>query len=150
MPTWSDLTAAELTATQLHDILRLRVDVFVVEQQCPYPDVDGLDLLTTTRHLLATTADGLAAYSRFLPDDDAVRLGRVVVAPAHRATGLGRELVSRSLAVCARHWPGLPVRIAAQAHLRDFYGGFGFMVSSEPYDEDGILHVDMQLTEQHA
>lgn len=143
--TWTDVAAADLTPTQLHDVLRLRNLVFIVEQDCAYDDVDGLDLQPSTRHLLVTAAGALAACSRFLPVDDAVWVGRIVVARAHRGTGLGRELVRRSLALCAERWPGLPVRIAAQAHLEGFYAEAGFQVIGTPYVLDDIPHVDMQL-----
>src|SRR5690606_28316212 len=74
VPIWTDLAAADLSPTQLHDVLRLRNLVFVVEQDCAYDDIDGLDLQPTTRHLLATTDGGLAACSRFLPEPDAIRV----------------------------------------------------------------------------
>ncbi|WP_235737433.1 GNAT family N-acetyltransferase [Nocardioides alcanivorans] len=150
MHTWSDLAAAELSAPQLHDLLQLRNRVFVVEQECAYLDIDGLDLLPTTRHVLASSADGLVGCARLLVDDGFVRVGRIVVAPGARGTGVGREVVRRSLAACSAHWPGQPIRIAAQAHLERFYAEFGFAVRGEPYEEDGIPHVDMQLGSARA
>lgn len=145
MLTWTDVLASDLTPTQLHDVLRLRNLVFIVEQECAYDDVDGLDVAPSTRHLLATTEEGLAACSRFLPDGEEVWIGRIVVAQAHRGTGLGRQLVRRSLALCADHWPELPVKIAAQAHLERFYAEAGFQTFGAPYVLDDIPHVDMLL-----
>ncbi len=144
-PTWLDLAPADLSTRQLHDLLRLRNEVFIVEQDCPYPDIDGHDLAATTRHLLALDGDNLLACSRFLAGPAAVRIGRIVVAPGGRGTGLGRELVARSLDLCLAHWPGRPVLISAQAHLRRFYEELGFVATGSEYDEDGIPHLDMQL-----
>jgi ElaA protein len=73
-------------------------------------------------------------------------IGRVVTSPAARGTGLGRELVAQGIALAQRLHPGHAIRIGAQAHLEAFYAGFGFVTVSEPYDEDGILHVDMLLS----
>ncbi len=139
---WSDVAGERLDVTTLHEILRLRSAVFVVEQACAYQDVDGWDLLDGTRHLLGR-ADGIAAYARVLAPDaehPTPRIGRVIVAPEHRGRRLGRELMERALALCAEHWPGRPVELGAQAHLGDFYAGLGFSPVGEPYDEDGILH----------
>lgn len=144
---WYDVPATDLDARQLHDILALRAQVFVVEQQCAYLDVDGLDLLPTTRHLWATD---LAAYARLLgptPDDadGAAHIGRVIVSPTARGTGLGHTLIERAVASCRSTWPEARIVLSAQAHLSGFYGSHGFVTTSEPYDEDGIPHIDMEL-----
>ena len=145
---WTDAHHSELTASVLHDILELRNRVFVVEQQCWYQDIDGLDLTQDTRHLFAAQDDQLVAYARLLAPDDAgaVRIGRVIVSASLRGQRLGHELMTRAIGACASHWPGAPVALAAQAHLLDFYVGLGFVAVSEPYDEDGIPHVDMLLS----
>jgi ElaA protein len=144
---WSDAHHSELTASALHDILELRNRVFVVEQRCCYQDIDGLDLTQDTRHLYATRGDDLVAYARLLAPGpgDAVRIGRVIVSSSLRGQGLGQDLMTRAVAACASRWPGVPVTLAAQAHLVDFYGGLGFVAVGEPYDDDGIPHVDMVL-----
>lgn len=147
---WLDLAAGELGVRVLHDVLQLRCRVFVVEQECAYLDVDGRDLEPGTRHVLALRRSptgalgGVLAASRLLPGEGAVHIGRVVVAPEVRGSGLGRELVRRSIEACARHWPGRPLQLAAQAHLEGFYAEFGFEAVGAPYDEDGIPHVDMR------
>jgi ElaA protein len=143
---WSGF--AELTALALYEMLALRQQVFVLEQACLYPDIDGLD--PGAHHLLGwRTVDGrreLAATLRCLAPGakyDEMSLGRVVTSPSTRGTGLGRELVAQGIACAEQLHPGHAIRIGAQAHLEAFYGSFGFVTVSAPYDEDGILHIDM-------
>jgi len=145
---WQWSSFADLRAAQLYEMLALRQQVFVLEQTCLYPDIDGLDV--GAHHLLGwREVDGkreLAATLRCLAPGakyTEMSLGRVVTSPATRGTGLGRELVARGIAcACALH-PGHAIRIGAQSHLEQFYGSFGFVTVSEPYDEDGIMHIDM-------
>jgi ElaA protein len=143
---WSGF--ADLTALAVYEMLALRQQVFVLEQTCLYPDIDGLD--PGAHHLLGwRTVDGkreLAATLRCLAPGakyDEMSLGRVVTSPSTRGTGLGRELVAQGIACAERLHPGHTIRIGAQAHLEAFYAGFGFRTVSAPYDEDGILHIDM-------
>jgi len=152
--TWHDLHHTDLTVADLHDVLALRNRVFVVEQECAYQDVDGLDLVRDTRHLLARGGDGdvdgdgaIVGYARLLAPYDGrpARIGRVIVTAEARGQRLGVRLMERALASCAEHWPGTGVDISAQAHLVDFYASLGFVVTSEVYDEDGIPHQDMHL-----
>ena len=146
-PTWSVVPAADLDVPTLYDVLVLRAEVFVVEQECAYLDPDGLDLLAGTRHLLARHRDGaLVAYARVLAPGaayDAPRVGRVIVAERGRGRRLGRELMDRALQVCADDHPGLAVELGGQAHLEAFYASLGF-VPGERYVEDGIPHVWMR------
>ncbi|MBK1841373.1 GNAT family N-acetyltransferase [Azospirillum sp. YIM B02556] len=138
-----------LTLTDLHDLLALRSSVFVVEQSCPYPDIDGRD--PAALHLIATDGKGdIVGCARCLePDGEApdatVSFGRLAVDRSQRSTGLGRALVVESLAVLSERWPGLDVVIGAQLYLERFYGSFGFVRETEPYDDFGILHIDMRL-----
>lgn len=144
--TWSDVAAADIDVPTLYAVLALRSAVFVVEQECAYQDLDGLDLGLGTRHLIGRD-DGVAAYARVLAPDDtcpAPRIGRVLVAPRARGQHLARELMRRALVVCEERWQGMPVELGAQAHLTRFYGSLGFEPTSAPYDEDGILHVWMR------
>ena len=156
--TWDDLHHTELTVADLHDVLALRNRVFVVEQACCYQDVDGLDLVRDTRHLLARAGgEGRGAdrsgggpivgYARLLSPYDGrpARIGRVIVTAEARGQRLGRSLVERALASCAEHWPDAGVELSAQAHLVDFYTALGFVTTSDVYDEDGIPHIDMRL-----
>lgn len=148
-----------LTLTELHDMLALRSRVFVVEQSCPYPDIDGRD--PGALHLIATDRTGaIVGCARCLgpddecPDDECsnggrpkapVSFGRLAVDRSQRSTGLGRALVADSLAVLAERWPDRDVVIGAQLYLERFYGGFGLVRDTEPYDDFGIPHIDMRL-----
>jgi ElaA protein len=145
---WQWRAFADLTAWELHEVLALRQQVFVLEQTCLYPDIDGLD--PGAHHLLGwRTVDGkreLAATLRCLGPGAKYRemsLGRVATSPAARGAGIGRELVATGIAGAQQLHPGHAIRIGAQAHLERFYAGFGFRTVSAPYDEDGILHIDM-------
>lgn len=141
---WRFARFEELTAREVHDLLRLRAEVFVVEQACAFQDVDGADL--PSWHLLGWQGEELVAYSRLLPTGikfAEASIGRVVTSPALRGTGLGRELMGESLRRADTLWPGQPIRIGAQARLESFYEDFGFAKASAPYDEDGILHIEM-------
>jgi ElaA protein len=145
--TWADRSADELTTAELHAILALRNRVFVVEQECAYQDIDGLDLDPGTRHLWATRDGELVAYARLRAPDPTgrARIGRVIVLPLVRGQQVGRRLMERALASCATHWPAADVQVSAQAHLRDFYASLGFVAEGEEYLDDGIPHQDMAL-----
>jgi ElaA protein len=142
---WHFAPFAKLSPRQIHDLYRLRVEVFVVEQECPFQDVDGID--PKCWHLLGHIEDELVAYCRFVPPGvkyDEPSIGRVITAPSVRRTGMGRVLMAQAMGRAAKLWPGRRLRIGAQAHLERFYNEFGFTKSSEPYDEDGILHIEME------
>jgi ElaA protein len=132
---------ADLNARTLHDLVRLRVDVFVVEQECAYPELDGRDIEPGTRHLwLARDAEPVA-YLRILADPAGVeRIGRVLVAKHARGDGLAGRLMTEALAVVGNR----PCVLDAQAHLVDFYGRHGFAVTGPEYLDDGIPHRPMR------
>ncbi|MBA3502662.1 MAG: GNAT family N-acetyltransferase [Deltaproteobacteria bacterium] len=138
---WIDRSFGDLSALDLYTILALREQVFVVEQNCPYQDADGVD--PVSRHVWAEDAAGtIVAYLRIVPAGAKfaeVSIGRVITAPRARGTGLGKTLMKHGLALVGT----VPVRIGAQAHLEKFYGDLGFVRTSEPYDEDGIPHIEM-------
>ena len=137
----------ELSPDVLHGFLKLRSDIFVVEQNCVYSDMDGLDPRCT--HLCGYNSEQLVAYLRVVPPglkSEIPALGRLVVAKSHRRRGLSRQAIELGLARCARHFPGQPVRAQAQAHLASFYQTLGFTKVSDEYREDGIAHVDMLWT----
>lgn len=140
---WQTQAFSALTTRQLYEIYRLRVAVFVVEQTCPYQEVDEADVASL--HISKWQGDQLLAYCRLIPWSDGVHLGRVVVQPDARGAGLGRELVSQALATAQQHFPNQPLHAQAQAHLESFYASFGFCPISEVYLEDGIPHLDMRL-----
>jgi len=145
---WQWRTFAELSGAEVYDIMACRQDVFILEQTCLYPDADGLD--QQAHHLLGwRTGDGertLAAYLRCLAPGakyTEMSLGRVLTAKAARGGGLGRTLLEQGIAHAVRQHPGHRIRIGAQAQLEAFYASFGFATISAPYDEDGIMHIDM-------
>jgi predicted GNAT family N-acyltransferase len=135
---WSSF--ADLTPYRLYDILRLRIDVFAVEQWCVYQDLDGRDQEPETLHGWVECDGAVASYLRVLGSPGAQVIGRVVTAPGFRGRGFGRLLMTDALARCAR-----PVRIGAQSYLLDWYAAFGFAVSGPEYLEDGIPHTPMAL-----
>ncbi|KAB8198382.1 GNAT family N-acetyltransferase [Lysobacter maris] len=149
---WIAARFDELTPNRLYALLRLRSEVFVVEQACAYLDIDGKDHHPQAWHLLGEAPDGrLAAYLRVLPgglghgvDTFAeVSIGRVVTSPDWRGRRLGDPLMREGVALIERVWPGAPIRLGAQAHLQHFYARHGFQVASPEYLEDGIPHVEM-------
>jgi len=134
-----DRRLAELDPVTLLALLKLRVDVFVVEQACPYPEIDGRDGETGTRHLWWDDGEGPVAVLRLLDDGDARRIGRVVTAPRRRREGLAARLLEHALATSEGPWV-----LDAQSHLAGWYGGFGFVPSGPEFVEDGIPHVPMR------
>ena len=134
-----------LTAVDVYDVARLRQDVFVVEQQCPYADLDGRDPEPGTGHVLMREGDALLGYARVLDDATTWRIGRVVLAPAARGRGLADGLVEAALAHCAAADPDRDVVLDAQTPLAGWYAGFGFVVDGEEFLEDGIPHTPMRL-----
>ena len=144
---WRFAEFADLAPLEVHDLLQLRSAVFVVEQNCVFLDVDGVD--PQCWHLLGRAAQGngaLLAYCRLVPPGlkyPEPSIGRVVTATAARRTGAGRELMGEAVRRAHELWPGAALRIGAQMYLERFYGDFGFARCSEPYDEDGIMHIEM-------
>lgn len=146
MVNWQYKSFAQLSVIELYDILKLRQDVFVIEQQCIYPDIDDAD--KTAFHLFAYSeeGEGICAYLRiFSPQVKAreVSMGRILTSEASRGTGLGKVLVAKAIEVIEREFPDQAIKISAQEYLVQFYVDFNFVVTSEPYDEDGIQHIDM-------
>lgn len=150
---WQDLHHSELTVAELYALLKLRSEVFVVEQTCIYLDIDGDDLLGENRHILGWQGDTLVAYARILVSEEAVEpvtIGRVIVSPAVRGERLGYQLMERAIAGCEQRWPERAIYLGAQAHLIGFYSHFGFVTVTDVYDEDGIAHVGMAREVQQA
>ncbi len=147
-PTVVSAAANSLSAPQLYALLRLRVDVFVVEQECPYAELDGLDLAPATRHYWIAEqpavgdheAASAVATLRTLMVDGQHRIGRVVTAATHRGHGYAADLMDAALAELGGH----VVTLEAQAHLQHWYARFGFEAGGAEYLEDGIPHVHMR------
>jgi ElaA protein len=143
---WNDLHHSQLTVQQLYALLQLRCEVFVVEQTCPYQDIDGDDLVGENRHILGWRDGELVAYARILKSDaefEPVVIGRVIVSQAVRGEKLGVQLMEKTLASCQQYWPQKALYLGAQAHLQPFYARFGFSPVTDVYDEDGIPHIGM-------
>ena len=138
---WNYIVFEELSALELQRIYKVRVAVFVVEQNCPYPEVDDVDLIST--HIFKEENNEISAYMRVFPKEDIIHIGRVLVDQSHRKSGLGRELVARGMEYIETIYPGMAIYAQAQAHLEDFYQSFGFETVSEIYLEDNIPHIDM-------
>jgi ElaA protein len=144
---WSLKTFYELTLDELYAILKLRTDVFSVEQHAVYQDLDGKD--QGSFHLSAFEGERLIAYCRLLPPGLAfpeASIGRVVSALSHRGTGTGKMLMERAMSLCRDHFGNGPIQIGAQYYLVGFYSGFGFRAFGEIYMEDGIQHIHMIYT----
>jgi ElaA protein len=145
---WQWLLFNELSRDQLYEILKVRQAVFTVEQDCAYQDADDLD--QRSWHLMGWRNDPeektLVAYLRVVipgskyPEPS---MGRILVARSVRRTGLGKTLMREAITRTLTEYPGSSIRISAQQHLENFYSTFGFTTVSEPYDEDGIPHVEM-------
>jgi len=131
---------AELTPFELYGLCRLRVDVFVVEQECPYPELDGRDTESATEHLWYESDGQVAATIRVLDDGPSRAIGRVATAAGFRGQGLAARLIEEGIA----SYGGAPLTLGAQAHLEGWYERFGFRRSGPGYVEDGIPHVPMR------
>ncbi|MGG9999877.1 GNAT family N-acetyltransferase [Pseudovibrio ascidiaceicola] len=137
----------EFSVEQLYALLKLRCDVFIVEQQCAYPDIDGLD--PVSKHILVMNDAGhiLGALRILLKyeDGDVFKISRVLVSKDARGQGIAGKLMNAALSYCAATNDDARVELQAQDYLKDFYGGLGFYATSETYLDDGIPHIDMRL-----
>lgn len=143
---WNWKQFEEFSRSELYELLAARIDVFVLEQQCAYQELDGQDI--DAWHLCAFKDGGLAAYLRLMPAGKRFAepsIGRVMTVAAARGKGLGRELMIRGIAGCAHYYPGQALRVSAQAQLESFYRSLGFVADGPAYEEDGIPHLDMLL-----
>lgn len=148
---WEEIVWKDLSRDALYGILALRAEVFVVEQDCAFQDLDGNDAKSI--HVVAWSSGDYAnsifqalAYTRIVPPAVSYAepsIGRVVTAPSLRGQGVGVELMERSIAACHRLYPGQEIRISAQAYLEKFYAGLGFVPTGKNYLEDGIPHLEM-------
>ncbi|MBL4817180.1 GNAT family N-acetyltransferase [Shewanella sp.] len=144
---WSELAFNALSVDELYELLKLRVDIFVVEQNCPYPELDDKDRHSETRHLLGRNPLGnIVAYARVLAPGVSypeVSIGRVAVAEQARGAGVAHQLMTESMRVACTYWPNENIQLGGQEYLKSFYQKLGFEPVSEVYLEDGIPHLDM-------
>ena len=144
---WKTYHFDDLSAGKLYEILKLRVDVFVVEQECPYPELDGLDQESV--HIEYEENGKTLAYARLVPAGvkyGIPSIGRVIVHPEARGRGLAKELMAHSIDYILSEWQAKEIQLQGQVYLQEFYQNLGFQPVSEAYDEDGIPHVDMKYT----
>lgn len=142
---WTLQQFSELTNSDLYELLKLRSAIFVVEQNCVFPDLDDKDY--SSYHLCGWDNDKLVAYTRLLPPGLAYEncsIGRVVTAASVRRQGVGRLLMKKSIEACQQLFSSQDIEIGAQLYLEQFYGSFQFKREGEVYLEDGIDHIHMR------
>lgn len=143
---WSLKKFEELSPYELYKIIQLRIEIFAVEQNCVYQDCDDRD--QGSFHFTCWGENKLIAYTRIMPPGLAYSepsIGRVITSQSVRGTGLGKELMERSILLCRELFGNIPVTISAQLYLKRFYESLGFVQVTEPYEEDHILHIKMHL-----
>ena len=143
---WTYKSFEELTKLELYKILRVRSEVFIIEQHCNYQDVDGKDL--KCHHLMAWDGDNLVAYTRIVPPGVSFRepsIGRVLTVKNYRGLGFGITLMQKSIEMVYETHGNQPIRIGAQLYLKRFYEDLGFDKASDEFLEDEIPHIEMVL-----
>lgn len=143
---WKIKTFENLSPYELYQLLTLRINVFMLEQECLYPECDNKDL--KAEHLFGFYENSIIAYARLLPPGISYKessIGRVVTASDYRKFGIGRELMKKAIERILTEFPSNGIRISAQAHLQIFYESVGFQKETEPYLEDNIPHIEMAL-----
>jgi ElaA protein len=150
MINWVCKPFRELTTEELYLILRLRSEVFVVEQNCVFLDMDNKDFYCD--HIMGWKENMLLGYSRIVPPGisyEESSIGRIVSSPAGRGMGVGRELMQQSIQTLYRIHGKRDIRIGAQYYLKEFYESYGFVQTGDIYPEDGISHIEMLLSIKH-
>jgi len=143
-PDWKCKPFDDLTVHELYAMLRLRSEVFVVEQNCVFLDMDNKD--QASLHVGGWVDNKLVAYTRLVPAGIAYQeasIGRVITSPEARGRGAGRQIMDKSIQLLYNTWGVQPIRLGAQLYLRKFYESFGFVQASDTYIEDGIPHIEM-------
>jgi ElaA protein len=147
---WQYKQFGDLRPDELYTILRLRNEVFVVEQNCVFQDADNKD--QSSYHVMGWNNELLVAYARLVPAGISYSepsIGRVVTSPATRSLGMGKELMNQAINILYSKWGNTDIKIGAQLYLERFYNSFGFQRSSEVYLEDGIEHIEMLLQKSY-
>ncbi len=146
---WKCKSFSQLDNHQLYDLIRLRIDIFVVEQNCPYAELDDKDRDQQTLHIMGYDDDTLISYARLLAPGISytdASIGRFAVHINYRRQGIGHTLMQQCLNHIAHTWPDANIRVSAQQYLNQFYAEFGFIQTSEMYLEDNIPHIEMLKT----
>lgn len=144
---WSTKTFNDFTVNEFHDLIALRIEVFIIEQDCPYQELDGKD--KKSLHVIANCEGDIVATARIVPPGisyEEPSIGRVVIAEKYRGTGLGHELMKQTMTATHSTYGNSAIRISAQEHLIRYYNAHGFKRVSEVYLEDDIPHVEMLYT----
>ena len=145
MLTWHIKSFKELSQEELYEALKIRAEIFVVEQNCPYNDLDNKDHIA--KHVLGKEGEKIVAYSRIFKEGDFYKghasIGRILISGEKRKKKIGNELVEKSINYCKENFPGAEIKISAQFHLKSFYQKAGFVYKGETYLEDGIPHCSM-------
>ncbi|MBS1614283.1 MAG: GNAT family N-acetyltransferase [Bacteroidetes bacterium] len=144
MLTWQLKHFKELSGTELYNLMRVRQEVFIVEQNCPYLDADGKDIYC--QHLIGYVDGEIAAYARIVPPHVSYNepsIGRVITTVKYRTGGYGKLLMQKAITETINTYGAVDIRIGAQLYLKKFYESFGFLQQGDVYDEDGIDHIIM-------
>ena len=144
MLTWQLKHFKELSGTELYNLMRVRQEVFIVEQNCPYLDADGKDIYC--QHLIGYVDGEVAAYARIVPPHVSYNepsIGRVITTAKYRTGGYGKLLMQKAITETINTYGAVDIRIGAQLYLKKFYESFGFLQQGDVYDEDGIDHIIM-------
>ncbi|MDG2147867.1 MAG: GNAT family N-acetyltransferase [Flavobacteriaceae bacterium] len=145
---WQIKSYNKLSQEELYDILRIRAKIFVVEQNCPYNDLDKKDNIA--KHVIGKEGNKIIAYARIFKEGDFYEkntsIGRILVCGEKRKKKIGHTLVEKSINFCKKNYPGKEIKISSQSHLKRFYQKLGFVYKGEAYLEDGIPHCSMYLT----
>lgn len=148
---WSLKTFEELSTHEIYQILKARVDVFVVEQACAYEEIDNYDQQST--HLFLRTEDKLVAYVRLVPKQtkfNEVSIGRVLVVKEFRGKGYAKAIMEKAISHLINEWEENVIKIQAQYYLNDFYSSLGFKQITDVYLDDGLPHIDMILKNKNV
>ncbi len=139
---WKIVPFAQLSTDELYDMMKLRFDIFVLEQRCFYQEFDGRD--KAGAHLILKDEEKIVGTARILEEPDRIYMGRIVLLPEYRSKGLGKEMLERVFVYIREHFPEKEVELQAQTYLRGFYESLGFETTSPYYMDEGIEHVDMK------
>jgi ElaA protein len=149
---WTCKRFDQLNIDELYELIKFRLDIFVVEQRCAYSELDKKDRMAETHHLVAYQNSQIIAYARLLPPKASYpesSIGRFAVITAQRRRGIGSTLMDKCLKQMSLLWPDHDIRVSAQVHLKEFYENFGFTRTSDEYLEDGIPHIEMLKNKPH-